>query len=142
MRWLDKFRQMLVGKPDLLDDTELVYIYLPGSFEPIERGHRFEDPIDAELRLVGLGYISGGGSLLSAKKPDGAREIESCGIDVDTIDVQAARTLLRLHLPTLGCPSGTQLHYCEAGKALQDEFDGLVWVVGKPRQMTHPGFGI
>jgi hypothetical protein len=94
------------------------------------------------LGIAGVGYVSGGGTLLGAEKEDGSRDIEYCGIDVDAYDVAAARELLRLHLPELGCPAGTQLLYHdEADEPLQDEYDGVEWRLGLPRTMTHPGFG-
>ena len=123
-------------------EPELVYIFIPESIGPIDRGDKYEDPIDDELQERSLGYVSGGGSALSEELPDGRREIVSCGIDVDTTDVAAARELLREQLVSLGCPAGTQLHYREGETPLQDEYDGSDWSVGRPRTMMHPGFGI
>ena len=130
------------GERDEPEHTELIYIYLPESRGPIDRGDSYEDPIDDELQLRSLGYVSGGGSSLSDELPDGRREIVDCGIDVDAVDVDAARELLREQLPSLGCPAGTQLHYREGDTPLQDEYDGSNWALGKPRTMMHPGFGV
>jgi hypothetical protein len=122
--------------------TWLIYILLPEPLQPLDRAARYEDALEAELGIAGLGYISGGGSLLSQEKPDGFRDIEFCGIDVDAYDVAAARELLRLHLPELGCVAGTQLHYDdEEGARLLDEYDGVEWRLGLQRGMMHPGFG-
>jgi hypothetical protein len=122
--------------------TWLIYILLPEPLQPVDRGARYEDPLEAELGLAGLGYVSGGGSSLGREKPDGSRDIEYCGIDVDAYDVDAVRGLLRLHLPELGCPAGTQLHYRDkADEPLQDEYDGAEWNLGRSRTMMHPGFG-
>ena len=129
------------GERDDPEDSELIYIYLPESLGPIDRGERYEDPIDDELQLRSLGCVSGGGSLLSDELPDGRREIVHCGIDVDAVHVDAVRELLREQLPLLGCPAGTQLHYTEGETPFQDEYDGSDWVLGKPRTMMHPGFG-
>src|SRR3569833_3937922 len=73
---------------------EIVYVYLPASIEPIERGQRFEDPINDELRRLGIGEVSGGGSQLG-ERPDGSRTIEFCGIDVDPHSVDKVRETLR-----------------------------------------------
>jgi hypothetical protein len=121
---------------------ELIYVYLPESLEPLDRGAKYEDPLEAELQLAGVGWVSGGGSLLGDERPDGSRPIEHCGIDIDALDVAEARRLLREHLPELGCPPGTQLHYREDGRPLQDEFDDGGWRLGRPRTLMHPGFGI
>jgi hypothetical protein len=122
--------------------TWLIYILLPEALQPLDRAARYEDALKAELGLAGLGYVSGGGSQLGEEKPDGSRDIEFCGIDVDAYDVGAARALLRRHLPELGCPAGTQLHYRDqADEPLLDEYDGAEWRLGLPRTMMHPGFG-
>lgn len=120
---------------------ELIYIYIPESIQPIDRGDKYEDPIDDELREKGLGEVSGAGTQLGDERPDGTRLIESCGIDVDTDDVDAARDLLRTMLSKLGCPAGTQLQYNVADAPLQDEYDGSDWALSQPRTTPHPGFG-
>jgi hypothetical protein len=122
--------------------ADLIYIYLPGSIGPLDRGDRFEDPINEELQRLGLGEVSGGGSQLGDERADGSRPIEFCGIDVDTDNVDEARETLRMLLPKLGCPAGTQLHYRAAGSPLQDEYDGSEWLLAKKRSLLHPGFGI
>ena len=123
-------------------EPDLVYVYLPESLGPIDRGEKYEDPIIDELERLGLGEVSGGGSALGDPRPDGTRLIESCGIDVDTDDVDGARAALRELLPTLGCPAGTQLHYRASDKPLQDDYDGSGWTLENERTMLHPGFGI
>ena len=110
-------------------EPELIYIFLPESLGPMDRGDKYEDPIIDELERLGLGEVSGAGTALGEEAPDGRRPIVSCGIDVDTTDVTATRAALRDLLPKLGCPKGTQLQYEIAGKALQDEYDGADWAL-------------
>jgi hypothetical protein len=114
-------------------DPELIYIHVPESIGPIDRGDKYEEPIIEELERLGLGEVSGAGTALGEPRPDGTRPIESCGIDVDTHDVDATRDALRALLPTLGCPAGTQLHYRAEDKELNDEFDGSAWALGQER---------
>jgi hypothetical protein len=123
-------------------EPDLVYVFLPESLGPIDRGDKYEDPIIDELERLGLGEVSGGGSSLGDPLPDGTRAIEFCGIDVDTDDVEATRAALRVLLPKLGCPKGTQLHYRASDRPLQDEYDGLGWTLEIDRTMLHPGFGV
>jgi hypothetical protein len=111
----------------------LIYVYLPEALEPEERTTRYEEPLEAELKLSGLGWISGGGSLLSAERADGSREILHVGMDLDALDVARVRDLLRFHLPELGCRAGTCVQYEELGQDLQDEFDGARWILGRPQ---------
>ena len=124
------------------EEAELVYVMIPEGLMPIDRGDRYEDPIDDELQAAGLGYVSGGGSSLGDERPDGTRPIDYCGVDVEANDLEAVLDLLRQTLPKLECPSGTQLHYRKDDVPLQDEFDGTSWILRQPRTMMHPGFGI
>jgi hypothetical protein len=124
------------------DETQLIYVMIPEGLGPMDRGELFEDPIDDELQAAQLGYVSGGGSSLGDEQPDGTRPIEFCGIDVEAFDLDKTLEMLRGHLPSLKCPSGTQLQYRKEDQPLQDEFDGKSWLVGQPRTMMHPGFGI
>ena len=112
-------------------EPELVYVFLPESIGPMDRGDKYEEPIIDELERLGLGEVSGAGTALGDEGPDGKRPIESCGIDVDTHDVAATRAALRELLPKLGCPPGTQLHYLASGKELRDEYDGADWALEK-----------
>ena len=122
--------------------TEFVYVMLPEGLMPIDRGDRYEDPIDDELQAGGLGYVSGGGSSLGDERPDGTRLIEYCGVDIEAHDLGGVLDLLRRKLQELGCPKGTQIHYRMSDAPVQDEFDGITWQNGEPRSALHPSFGI
>ena len=124
-------------------EPELVYVYLPESIGPMDRGDKYEDPIIEELERLGLGEVSGAGTELGDEGPDGRRPIVSCGIDVDTNDVPATRSALRELLPRLGCPEGTRIQYEQSGKPLQDEYDGAQWTLdNEPAHDPAPGSGI
>lgn len=124
-------------------DPELfVYIRLRGNIEPIERGERFEDPIDEALSAQGLGSVSGGGSSLSDPLPDGSRVVEWCGVDVDVTDLDRALPILREKLLELEAPEGSEIQYTRAGSRLSDLLQSGTWNVGVPRTELHPGFGV
>ena len=123
-------------------ETELIYVMIPGNLGPIDRGDLFEDPLDDELQRTELGYVSGGGSSLGDEQPDGTRQVEFCGIDVEAFDLDKTLEMLRGHLPGLKAPPGTELHYRRDDVPLRDQFDGEAWQTGQPRTMMHPGFGI
>ena len=126
-------------------EPELVYVYIPESIGPMDRGDKYEDPIIEELERLGLGEVSGAGTELGDEGPDGRRPILSCGIDVDTHDVAATRSALRELLPRLGCPKGTQIQYEQSGKPLQDEYDGAQWTLEiepSPDPASGPGISI
>lgn len=118
--------------------TDLIYVCMPGDIDPMDRHVHLEDALDTELKLSGIGYISGGGSMLGEELPDGTETVEFCGIDVEVTDVDAGRALLREHLPRLGCPLGTVLQYRLSGERRQDEYDGAGWALARPSN----GFGL
>lgn len=130
---IDKLKALLGLRRDDPANTVLIYVYLPEVIEPEVRHARYEVALDAELRLRSLGFVSGGGTLLSEEADDGSREILSAGVDVDATDVSAARDLLREELPSLGCPVGTQLQYEDDGRYFADEYDGANWSLALPQ---------
>lgn len=145
MKFLKKvFSQNIAAAPsdDEWGQTDLIYIVLPESLDPLDRGERYEDSIEVELKLSKLGYVSGGGSSLGDEKPDGSRDIEWCGIDIDTVNIEKCRVLLREHLRELGCLAGTQLQFRTGNIPLRDEFDGNAWQLDLSRSQMHPGFGV
>ena len=124
-------------------EPQLVYVYIPEALGPIDRGEKYEDPIIDELERLGLGEVSGAGTQLGEEGPDGRRPIVSCGIDVDTDDVDATRSALRDLLPRLGCPAGTQIQYERSGNPLQDGYDGAQWTLeNEPAPESRSGSGI
>ena len=130
MAAIDNLKDLLQGAPPAMPDQgEFIYVYLPQDIEPDERYERYQEPLDAELRLYGAGWVSGGGSLLSEELEDGSRECVHVGVDVDAVDVERAREILRAQLPSLGAPSGTRLLYRDGEMALEDWFDGEAWTL-------------
>ena len=127
---------------DARPETHFVYIKIPESVGPLNRGDRYEDPLQASLDAHRLGEVTGGGSQLGDEQPDGTRSIEFCGIDVELTDLDRGRALLRAQLLELGAPRGTELHFTVGDVRLQDELGPEGWVLDRPRTFLHPGFGI
>ncbi len=123
-------------------NTQLfIYIRIPGDIQPIARGERFEDPLQAVLEETGLGEISGGGSQLAEPYPDGRPRVEFCGIDADATDLDKARALLMRKLIELDAPTGTELHYTKGESMLLDRLVDGAWSEAELRSIRHPGFG-
>jgi hypothetical protein len=93
-----------------------VYVKIPANIAPLERGDRFEDPLQAALEAADLGEITGGGSQLGEPDPDGRPTIEFCGIDVNLFNRDQGIALLRQELVRLGAPAGTVLLYEVEGR--------------------------
>ena len=58
-------------------------------------------------------------------------EIAYCILDVDAVNVDRVRSLLRLHLPELGAPDGTLVQFGQR----EDRFDDSAWHLNEPRSI-------
>lgn len=77
---------------------------------PIDRGAKYQDPLDAILQPAGLGEVRGGGSQL-----DAARRIAFVDVEVALADTEGALELLRTTLQRLGAPAGSVLTFSRNG---------------------------
>jgi hypothetical protein len=126
--------QFMVGLREKMEEplgAVDVPVLLPEELDPMERHYRYAMHLDAELRLAGIG-TAGGGTYLIEEDEDGEITREYCVVDTDATDIAAARAVLRLHLPELGCPSGTLIQYGE----LEDRYDGSRWHLGEPKSIS------
>lgn len=97
-----------------------VFVKIPESIMPIERGEKYEDPLDITLKKAGVGEVTGGGSQLGEPDKDGSPTIDWVGIDVDLTDQATGLPLLKAELKRLGAPQGTTLEYELDGKTTTD----------------------
>lgn len=132
---IDRFLQGLAAKMEDPVDPVPLTVVVPGDFDPLDRHCRFGSQLDAELRLTGLGACTGGGTLYQNVDFDSDEESEdetvSCIVELAVTDVDAARALVRLHLPELGAPSGTLVQHGD----YEDRFDGAEWHLREPRSI-------
>ena len=75
------------------------YIRIPESLGPVERGERYEEPLDDALSVDALGRITGGGSQLGENN-----SIAYCGIDVVVSDRKRGLELIRRTMQRLRAP--------------------------------------
>jgi len=94
-----------------MNEALFVFVRIPEAIGPLDRGEKYEDPLEQALESTGLGSVTGGGEMLSAPDGKGRREIEYCGIDVDLFDPELGPELLRTELKRLEAPRGTVLEY-------------------------------
>jgi hypothetical protein len=87
------------------DRPILVTAQLNEKIQPLDRGERYEDPLDAVLKERGIGEVAGGGTLLSRNK-----EIEYCDLEIrlHVADEKAGAFLVDT-LEKLGAPKGSKL---------------------------------
>ena len=72
--------------------------------EPLDRGSRYEDPLDAALRGAGLGEVTGGGSQLGH-----LGEIEFADVEIQVASLDDATPMIVDVLQRSGAPVGSQL---------------------------------
>jgi hypothetical protein len=78
------------------------YVRIPGDIQPIERGERFEDPLQAALDAEDLGEVTGGGSQMREGKT-----VEFCGLDVEVTDRDRGLQIIREVMRRSDPPPGT-----------------------------------
>jgi|SRR5579872_1324806 len=95
----------------------LAYAKLNARIMPLDRGERFEDPLDEALSQNGFAKITGGGT---AQTEEG--EIDYCGIDIDLFDVKKGIPFICEFLTQLGAPRGSTLEYESKGEKVEVPF--------------------
>jgi len=73
--------------------------------EPIDRGDRYEDPLNDALESAGIGRVTGGGSQLTE---DG--RIEFADIEIELADLDGALLAVVQALERAGAPRGSEIH--------------------------------
>ena len=132
-----------------MESPHVVIARLYEHIEPIDRGNRYEDPLQVALEEAQAGQISGGGSQLNE-----AGEIDYADIEIELTDLDGALKTVIETLEKAGAPQGSELidasdarvlkrfgtHQCLAiyldGVSLPDEvyatldFDAVVSEIG------------
>ncbi len=86
--------------PDPVTLTARLYEHI----EPLDRGERYEDPLDSALRAADLGEVTGGGSQLGE-----LGEIEFADIEIRVLSVDDALPVIVRSLEDAGAPVGSQI---------------------------------
>ena len=94
------------GEPNI----EYLYVEIPDSVGPIERGEKYEDPIEDVLSENSLGEVTGGGTMLATDK-----SIKYVGLDVTVYDLDKSLPIIAAELRKIGAPKGTVIHFSEEG---------------------------
>lgn len=86
------------------DGKHFFYLRIPEDIGPLERGDRYEDPLQDALTAANLGEITGGGSQLGE-----GNSVEYCGIDIVVTDRERGLALIRETMQSLGALLPPQL---------------------------------
>jgi hypothetical protein len=105
MDWIKRFMRMNSGnRSSRRATTTFVYAQLADRLMPLDRGERYEDPLQEALELRGLGEVTGGGTQMAE-----ANEIDYCGIDIELNDAAAGLPFVREFLTERGAARGSKL---------------------------------
>jgi len=92
-------------------ETTFIFAHINEAIMPIDRGAKYEDPLDSFLRSKGIGEVTGGGTSLSK-----SGEIEWIGVDIELANPQKNLPTLVKKLRELGAPKGSFLEYTIDGR--------------------------
>jgi len=92
-------------------DTHFVYAKILDPVLPMERGEKYEDPLNEMLHEQHIGEITGGGTM---QRKDGS--IEYVGVDIELMNLDSALEATRAKLRELGAPKGSALEFRRDGQ--------------------------
>lgn len=95
----------------------LVIARIPEHIEPMDRGARYEDPVQDALAIRDLGMVTGGGSQLTA-----AAEIGYVDVELALADLDGALEVVQRILEEAGAPVGSQLLFEQDGVEVERAF--------------------
>lgn len=84
----------------------LVIARLYEYIEPIDRGNRYEDPLQAALEAAQAGAVTGGGSQLNE-----SGGIEFADVEIEVANLDAAIDLVANTLEAAGAPQGSEIRH-------------------------------
>jgi hypothetical protein len=95
----------------------LVIARIPEHIEPMDRGARYEDPLQDALAIRELGMVTGGGSQLSP-----AAEIGFVDVEMALADLSEALDVAKRILEEAGAPVGSHLRFEQDGVEVERPF--------------------
>ena len=98
-----------------MDFPQVVIARMFEHIEPIARGERYEDPLDAVLAPANLGRVTGGGSQLNEHGG-----IEFADVEIELADLDQALRLVSETLEKSGAPQGSELIDASDGRVLRE----------------------
>jgi len=84
--------------------SHLIIARLHEHLEPMARGERYEDPLQATLEAAGIGRVTGGGSQLNQ-----AGGIDFADIEIELANLDAALATTVATLEQAGAPVGSEI---------------------------------
>ena len=98
-----------------MDFPHLVLARVYEHIEPIDRGERYEDPLDEAIKQRGVGRVTGGGSQL-----DELGAITFADIEIELADLEASLQVVANALEAAGAPQGSELLLASDERVLRE----------------------
>jgi hypothetical protein len=98
-----------------MDFPHLILARFYEHIEPIDRGERYEDPLQASLETVKAGSVTGGGSQLNE-----LGGIEYADVEIELADPDKALSMVADTLEAAGAPQGSELIDASDGRVLRE----------------------
>jgi hypothetical protein len=98
-----------------MDFPHLVLARVYEHIEPIDRGDRYEDPLQATLEKMGIGRVTGGGSQL-----DELGGIAYADVEIELANVDEALRIVAEALEVAGAPQGSELIQASDDRVLRE----------------------
>ena len=98
-----------------MDFPHLVLARVYEHIEPIDRGDRYEDPLQATLEKMGIGRVTGGGSQLNE-----LGEIAYADVEIELANFDEAVGIVAEALEIAGAPQGSELIQASDGRMLRE----------------------
>ncbi len=98
-----------------MDFPHVVLARLYEHIEPIDRGERYEDPLQAILERGNLGRVTGGGSQLNE-----SGGITHADVEIELANLDEALRLVVEALEAAGAPQGSELIDASTSQVLQE----------------------
>ena len=103
----------------MASEPYFVYAKILDQVGPIDRGEKYEDPLQEVLDAEALGEITGGGTM-----QEKSGKILFVGIDIELTDLERGIPLIARKLHELGAPPGSTLEYEVDGKKVSHPIGG------------------
>jgi hypothetical protein len=98
-----------------MDFPHLVRARVYEHIEPIDRGDRYEDPLQGTLEKMGIGRVTGGGSQLNE-----LGEIAYADIEIELANLADALGIVADALEIAGAPQGSELIQASDDRVLRE----------------------
>lgn len=98
-----------------MDFPHVVIARMYEHIGPIDRGDRYEEPLQTVLESMNIGRVTGGGSQLNE-----LGGIEFADVEIELANLDDALRVVREALEKAGAPQGSELIHAEDGRVLRE----------------------